>query len=35
VFPTTVAFGAARNAIVVYSAWLTDTSSTRMTIFPA
>ena len=34
VLPTTVAFGAARNAIVVYSAWLCEISSIRMTIFP-
>jgi hypothetical protein len=34
VLPTTIAFGAARNAIAVYSAWLCDTSSTRITIFP-
>ena len=35
VLPTTVAPGAVRNAIVVYSAWLCEDSSTRMTIFPA
>jgi hypothetical protein len=30
----TSAPGAVRSAMVVYSAWLCDTSSTGMTIFP-
>jgi hypothetical protein len=34
VLPTTSAPGAVRNAIVVYSAWLCDTSSTRITTRP-
>ena len=34
VLPTTFAPGAVRNAIVVYSAWLCEISSTRITIVP-
>jgi hypothetical protein len=34
VLPTTFAPGAVRNAIAVYSAWLCDTSSTRITTCP-
>jgi hypothetical protein len=30
----TVAFRADRNPMVVYSAWLCDVSSTRISIFP-
>jgi hypothetical protein len=34
VLPTTTAFGIARKAMAVYSAWLCDVSSTRMTSLP-
>ena len=34
VLPTTLAAGAVLNAMLVYSAWLTEDSSTRMITLP-